>query len=148
MGHAAVLVRGPASVFATDRRPGLERGHDPQLGARVARHRGTRRASLLQLIKETLASHTLELGFVFFLGEEKSDGLKWCPHKVISAHIPAPHRLLIKLCWLMEKHAVSDDGHDIAARGHSRQHAEPEQRMKIVDPSRPASTLARPPWPP
>ena len=32
-----------------------------ELGARVARHRETRRASLLQLNKETLASHTLEL---------------------------------------------------------------------------------------
>ena len=72
MGHAAVLVGGPASVFAGDRRPVLERGHDPQLGARVARHRGTRRASLLHLNKETLSWHTLELGFVLFFEKRRA----------------------------------------------------------------------------
>ena len=54
MGHAAVLVRGPASVFAGDRRPVLERGHDPQLGALVARTQRDSTCVLLQLNEKKL----------------------------------------------------------------------------------------------
>ena len=104
LGHAAVLVRGPALVprdvrrdqpehslsleaeratssaawqeknavarrhdaaqrahHEGDRRPVLGRGHDPRLGARMARRRGARRASLLFLGDESLAWHALEL---------------------------------------------------------------------------------------
>ena len=103
-GHAAVLVRSPASVpldvrrdqpehslpleaeratsrdarqeesavtrrhdtverayHEGDRRPVLERGHDPRLGARMARLRGTRRPSRLQLGEAALALHAPEL---------------------------------------------------------------------------------------
>ena len=44
-----------------DRRPVLERGHDPRLGARMARRRGARRASVLFQGDESLAWHALEL---------------------------------------------------------------------------------------
>ena len=44
-----------------DRRLVIERGHDPRLGARMARRRGARRASLLFLGEAALAWHALEL---------------------------------------------------------------------------------------
>ena len=133
MGHAAVLVRGPAPVprdvrrhrqehslpleaerstssaawqedFAdasrhdaaerahheSHRRPVLERGHDPRLGARVARRRGARRASLLLLGDESLAWHAPE-------PQEARQVLEGAPQPCSARgqHAPALHQTVL-----------------------------------------------------
>ena len=143
MGHAAVCVRGPASVLrdvrrdqpehslsleaeratsstarqedlaltrrhdaaerahpAGHRRAVPERGDDQIPGARMARRRGTRRASR-QVVGQTASPrHALE-------PQEARQVLEGAPQPC-SARANT-HRLFIKLCWLMDTHAVGAD---------------------------------------
>ena len=83
---------------AGDRRAVPERGDDQTPGVRMARRRGTRRASLREVDQTAPPRHALEL---------QAKCLK-------ELHSPAlqeanTHRLFIKLCWLMDKHAASAD---------------------------------------
>ena len=68
-------------------------GDDQRPGARMARHRGTRRPSQQELGEETPAWHAKCLKEL---------------HSPEQQHANT-HRLFIKLCWLMDKHAVGAD---------------------------------------
>ena len=84
---------------ADDRRPVFQRSDDQRLGA-LARRRGIRRPSLRYLGQATLAWHALEL-------QKPAKCVKEL-HSPEQQHA-STHRLFVKLCWLMDKHAVSAD---------------------------------------
>ena len=67
-----------------------KRGHDPRLGARVARRSGARRASMLQVGDETPAWHAPEL-------QEARQVLEGAPQASAAAcqHAPALHQVVL-----------------------------------------------------
>ena len=85
---------------AVDQRPMPQRGDDQRLGARLARRRGTRRPPGREWVRRLLRGMRLTF-------KKPAKCLK-------ELHSPAlqeanTHRLFIKLCWLLDKHAVSAD---------------------------------------
>ena len=135
MGHAAVLVRGPASVPRDVRRDRpehslpLETERATSRDARQEKHADTRImqvTDVLCLSAVTIRSLVLEWLDAEGLDVHPSDwwvrnllrGMRLSfkkPAKCLKElHSPAlqeanTHRLFIKLCWLMDKHAVSAD---------------------------------------